>query len=82
MSGYTRQSSYVDGDVIQASDSNSEFDQLVGAFNNTTGHAHDGTAAEGPVIGLIGDAGIVVPLNKVAVDTGNDRISFYTDVSG
>jgi hypothetical protein len=82
MSGYTRQSSYVDGDVIQASDSNAEFDQLVGAFNNIIGHAHDGTASEGPVIGFIGDAGVVVPLNKVAVDTGNDRVSFYTDVSG
>ena len=81
MSGYTRQSSYNDGDVVQADDSNSEFDQLVGAFSNTIGHAHDGTPAEGPVIGLIGDAGVVTPLNKVAVDTGNDRISFYIDVS-
>ena len=27
MAGYTRQSTYTDGDVIQASDSNTEFDQ-------------------------------------------------------
>jgi len=26
---YTRQSSYTDGDVVQAADSNDEFDQLV-----------------------------------------------------
>jgi len=44
---YTRQSSYVDGDVIQASDSNDELDQLVLAFTADSGHSHDGTAGEG-----------------------------------
>ena len=29
---YTRQSTYTEGDVIQASDSNDEFDQLLAAF--------------------------------------------------
>lgn len=81
MAGYTRQSTYTDGDVIQASDSNNEFDQVLDAFNNSTGHAHDGTTAEGPVIGLIGDAGLTTPLNKIAVDTGNDRLSFYINVA-
>ena len=57
MAGYTRQSTYTDGDVINAADSNDEFDQVLAAFNNSTGHKHDGTAAEGPVIGLIGDPG-------------------------
>ena len=42
MAGYTRQSSYTDGDIINAADSNDEFDQLVNVFSNTTGHAHDG----------------------------------------
>jgi len=81
MAGYVRQSTYTDGDVIQASDSNNEFSALLDAFNNSTGHAHDGTTAEGPVIGLIGDAGITTPLNKIAVDTVNDRLSFYVDVA-
>ena len=81
MAGYTRQSSYTDGDVIQADDSNLEFDQMLAAFNNSTGHSHDGTSAEGPVIGLIGDAGNTTPLNKLAVDTANDRLSFYVDVA-
>jgi hypothetical protein len=81
MAGYTRQSTYTDGDVIQASDSNVEFDQILASFNNATGHSHDGTAAEGPVIGLVGDAGVTVPLNKLVVDTTNDRFSFYVDVS-
>lgn len=81
MAGYTRQSTYTDGDVIQAADSNNEFDALLDSFNNATGHSHDGTSAEGPVIGLIGDAGNTIPLNKLAVDTANDRLSFYVDVA-
>ena len=81
MAGYTRQSTYTDGDVINASDSNDEFDQLLAAFNNNTGHSHDGTAAEGPVIGLIGDAGVTTPLNKIVIDTTNDQIEFNIDVS-
>ena len=81
MAGYTRQSTYTDGDVINAADSNDEFDQLLAAFNNATGHAHDGTSAEGPVIGLIGDAGITTPLNKIVVDTGNNRVGVFVDVA-
>ena len=82
MAGYTRQSSYTDGDIINAADSNDEFDQILAAFNNSSGHKHDGTAAEGPVIGLIGDAGSATPKNKVVVDDGNDQIEVSIDVSG
>jgi len=53
---YTRQSSYADGDIIQASDSNNEFNQLLAAFAASTGHTHDGTAAEGgPITKLLGN---------------------------
>jgi hypothetical protein len=82
MAGYTRQSTFTDGDVITAAHSNDEFDQVLAAFNNTSGHAHDGTSAEGPVIGLIGDAGVAAPLNKIVVDTTNDQLEFNIDVSG
>ena len=82
MAGYTRQSTYTDGDVINASDSNDEFDQILAAFNNSTGHKHDGTAAEGPVIGLIGDPGVTTPINKVVVDDTNNRVGVFVDVSG
>ena len=41
-----RQSSYSDGDTIDASDSNNEFDAILSAFG-TSGHSHDGTAGEG-----------------------------------
>jgi hypothetical protein len=81
MAGYTRQSTFTDGDVITAAHSNDEFDQVLAAFNNTSGHKHDGTAAEGPVIGLIGDPGIATPLNKVVVDDSNNQIEFSVDVS-
>ena len=81
MAGYNRQSSYTDGDIINAADSNDEFDQLVNVFSNTTGHKHDGTAAEGPVIGLIGDPGVATPINKVVVDDTNNRVGFFVDVS-
>ena len=54
---YTRQSSsgIVDGGVIEASDLNNEFDQLLAAFVASTGHTHDGTSAEGgPITKLLG----------------------------
>ena len=82
MAGYTRQSSYSDGDTITAAHSNDEFDQVLAAFNNSTGHKHDGTAAEGPVIGLIGDPGVTTPLNKVVVDNTNNRVGVFVDAGG
>ena len=81
MAGYVRQSSFVDGDTVTAALFNNEYNQLVNAFHNSTGHAHDGTAASGPVIGLIGDAGETSPNNKVLIDTTNNFIEFYVQVS-
>ena len=81
MASYTRQSTINDGDTITAALFNNEFNQLLAAFNNSTGHKHDGTTAEGPVIGLIGDAGETSPNNKVLIDTSNNHIEFYVEVS-
>ena len=81
MAGYTRQSTYTDGDIIQAADSNDEFDQLLAAFHNATGHKHNGTAGEGPVIGLIGDPNVTTPINKVVIDDTNNRVGVFVDVS-
>ena len=82
MAGYTRQSSFADGDIIQASDFNDEYNQLVNVFDNTTGHSHDGTSGEGPVIGLIGDPGVAAPINKVAVDDTGNRVGVFIDAAG
>ena len=81
MAGYTRQSSFADGDTITAAIFNNEYNAIANTFHNETGHKHDGTAAEGPVIGVIGDAGLVTPLNKVLIDTSNDHIEFWIDDS-
>ena len=56
MAGYaTRQSTYTTGDVIAEADSNDEFNQLLAAFNASTGHTHDGTAGDGGPISVLRD---------------------------
>lgn len=54
---YTRQSAaaIATGNVITASDLEDEFDQVLAAFNSSTGHVHDGTDA--PRISTIGPGG-------------------------
>jgi fibronectin-binding autotransporter adhesin len=79
---YTRQSTFADGDTITASLFNDEYNQLVNAFSyassGTTGHRHDGTSGEGGNIHVIGDEDF---LNKIAVDSTNNRWGFYVEVS-
>jgi len=54
---YTRQSSYTDGDVITAAHTNNEFNQILATFASSSGHTHDGTAAEGgPISSLLSNA--------------------------
>ena len=53
MSNYVRQSSFSNGDIIEAPFFNAEFDQLVEAFKKETGHKHDGSDGEGGYISLI-----------------------------
>ena len=79
MAGYSaRQSSFTTGDTITAAHSNDEFNQVLAAFHATTGHSHDGTAGEGGPIGSIRDADA---LNKVLVDSTNNHLEFYVEVS-
>ena len=79
MAGYSaRQSTYTTGDVIAAADTNDEFNQLLAAFNATTGHTHDGTAGDGgPVTTLRDSSGF----NKVLIDNSNNHLEFYVNVS-
>ena len=84
MAGYVRISAAEIQDTltIDAADLNNEFNALVAAFNNTTGHKHDGSLANGPVIGLIGDANLATPLNKIIIDTPNKHLEFNINVGG
>ena len=79
MAGYSaRQSSFTTGDTILAAHSNDEFNQVLAAFNATTGHSHDGTAGEGGPVTTLRDAD---SLNKILVDTSNNHLEFYVEVS-
>lgn len=79
MAGYTRQSvaDIVSGQVIKAEPINNELNQVLAAFNASTGHKHDGTSAEGAYIPTISDTN---NYNKVVIDTTNNRINFFTNV--
>ena len=81
--GYTRQSTFSDGDTITAALFNNEYNQILNSFayntsDGSSGHRHDGTAAQGGAVPLIGDLDF---LNKVAVDTSNNRIGVFVEVS-
>jgi len=79
MAGYaSRQSTYTSGDTITAAHSNDEFNQVLAAFHATTGHSHDGTAGEGGPVSVLRDED---SLNKILVDTTNNHLEFYVEVS-
>ena len=79
MAGYsTRQSTYTTGDVIAAADTNDEFNQLISAFNASTGHTHDGTAGDGGPISTLRDSN---SYNRILLDTSNNHLEFYVNVS-
>ena len=80
MAGYTRQSSadIVATAVVRANPLNLEFDQVLAAFNASTGHKHDGTTAEGAYVPLIADSDA---LNKVSIDTSNNRVGVFVEVA-
>ena len=67
--GYTRNdtaNNIADGNVINASDLDGEFDKLQTAFDGSSGHSHDGTSGEGPQIAAGGIASNAVTTAKIA----------------
>lgn len=57
MAGYTRNdtsNNIANGNVIDADDFDGEFNAIEGAFNGSTGHVHDGTSGNGPLINTSG----------------------------
>jgi len=80
--GYTRNdtpNNIADGNVINASDLDGEFDAVQAAFNGSTGHSHDGTTGEGPQIDTAGLANGAVTSAKL--DT-NIQIAGTLGVTG
>ena len=80
--GYTRNdtpNNIADGNVINASDLDGEFDAVQAAFNGSTGHSHDGTTGEGPQIDTAGIADDAVTSAKLA---NNIQIAGTLGVTG
>ena len=80
MAGYTRQSTadIIANAVIKAAPVNAEYNAIRDVFAFATGHKHDGSSTEGAYVPLIAD---VDALNKVVIDTANNRIGFFVQVS-
>ena len=86
MTGYVRAdgtNNIADGNIINAADLDGEFDSVVAAFNASTGHTHDGTAAEGAPITKLGPVQDVVvssvnitPKITNIVDIGSSSLKF------
>jgi len=84
--GYTRNdtlNNIADGNIINASDLDGEFDAVESAFNESTGHTHDGTAAEGapitvlgPVQDFIASATEIKPKTTNTLDIGTAALQF------
>ena len=77
--GYSKTYARNAGDLIEASDFVTEFGLLDNAFDETSGHTHDGTTGGGARISALADAD---GNNKVVIDTSNNEIEFYVEVTG
>src|SRR5210317_135453 len=86
MAGYTRNdtaNNIADGNIINASDLDGEFDAVQSAFNASTGHTHDGTSGEGapiekvgPVQDLVITASEVKPKTTDTLDLGTSLLQY------
>jgi len=84
--GYTRNdtaNNIADGNIINASDLDGEFDAVQSAFDASTGHTHDGTAGEGAPIETIGPsqdvvatASVLRPKTDNTVDLGTTSLEY------
>lgn len=74
---YTRQSSFSNGDVIDAPLFIAEFDQLEAAFGETSGHNHDGTVGAGAPVPLIKKGTTSISIDTT--DPSDHKIVFTLD---
>ena len=84
--GYTRTDSInniADGNIINASDFDGEYDAIEAAFNSSSGHTHDGTSSEGGPVTVLGPAQDFVastteikPKSNNTLDIGTTGLKF------
>jgi len=84
--GYVRNdtaNNIADGNIINASDLDGEYDAIQSAFDASTGHTHDGTAGEGAPIETIGPsqdvvatASVLRPKTDNTVDLGTTSLEY------
>jgi len=79
MANYVRQSSFSNGDVIDATTHNAEYDQLAAAFVASTGHKHNGDVGEGGFIPLISLEDETTGVRLDNSDANNHKIIFKID---
>lgn len=79
-SGYIRQSAgtIVTGNTILASDFNNEYNAILGAFDATTGHTHDGTVGGGAKIVASAITGLTTGTTGVLAQTSATNITGRT----
>ena len=81
MAGYSRTdttNNIADGNIINASDFDGEFDAIATAFG-TSGHTHDGTSENGGAITKIGPAQDLVVSASLVTPKTTDTLSIGTD---
>ena len=78
MAGYTRNDTagnIADGNIISAAPLDGEFDAIEGAFNASTGHTHDGTAANGGRVTKLGPSGELTQAGSTLTVTTDVEVS-------
>ena len=84
--GYSRTdtiNNIADGNIINASDFDGEYDAIEAAFNSSSGHTHDGTSSEGGPVTVLGPAQDFVastteikPKSNNTLDIGTTGLKF------
>jgi len=79
MTGYTKTKTFTNGETIDAEDFTTEFNNVSVAFDESTGHTHNGDVDSGAYVPLISSADT---FTKITTTEATDQLNFYTNVSG
>ena len=79
MTGYTKTKTFTTGETINAGDFTTEFNNVSVAFDESTGHTHNGDADSGAYVPLISSADT---FTKITTTEATNQLNFYTNVSG